>query len=108
MGIAQTWGEQEQTSTKWPPSRNENFKTLQINVTKNHVIPRFVVFSPHETVWGDLYCTRSRSPKKVLFTVKYDIKMKKEKIIVILNVFIKFICFLHSRIMHSSFLSHPE
>ena len=25
---------------KWPPSRNENFKTLQIKVTKNHIIPR--------------------------------------------------------------------
>ena len=29
---------------------NENFKTLQIKVTKNHIIPRFVVFSRHETV----------------------------------------------------------
>ena len=74
--------------------KNENFKTVQIKVTKNHVIPRFVVFLRHETVWGGfVFCTRSRSPKKVLFTVKYDIKIKKGQIIVILNVFIKFICF---------------
>ena len=29
---------------------NKNFKTLLIKVTKNHIIPRFVVFSRHETV----------------------------------------------------------
>ena len=50
------------------------FYSVQIKVTKNHVIPRFVVFSHHETVWGGFVLY-----KKVLFMVKYDIKMKKKE-----------------------------
>ena len=67
---------------------------LQIKVTKNHIIPRFVVFSRHETVRERFVLYKVKvTQKKVLFTVKYDLKMKKGKIIVILNVFIKCICF---------------
>ena len=52
---------------KWPPSRNENFKTLQIKVTKNHIIPRFVVFSRHETVWEGFVLYKVKVTKKSPF-----------------------------------------
>ena len=52
---------------KWPPSRNENFKTLQIKVTKNHIIPRFVVFSRHETVWEGFVLNKVKVTQKSPF-----------------------------------------
>ena len=51
------------------------------------------VFASRNSSGGICFVQGQGDPKKVFFKVKYDLKMKKGKIIVILNVFIKFICF---------------
>ena len=51
------------------------------------------VFASRNSSGGICFVQSQESPKKVLFTVKYDLKMKKGKIIVILNVFIIFFFF---------------